>query len=114
MQHSLLSNFKSTYSTKQEFIPIYIKQEVLHTSDCTPKNTPPHKWNGKVKPIQHVQEKYNLASMNIHNYMAMKVIVLESITLNPNQLWKQHYYPYQWYRIIHHSQKKQSTFLLRK
>ena len=44
----------------------------------------------------------------------MKVIVLESITLNPNQLWKQHYYPYQWYKIIHRSEKKQSTFLSRK
>ena len=29
-------------------------------------------------------------------------------------IWKQHYYPYLWYKIILHSQKKQSTFLLRK
>ena len=65
----------------------------------------------KVKPIRYVQEKYNLSCykhdmyrrnitypvINIYNYMTMKVIVLESITLNPNQLWKQHYYQYQWY-----------------
>lgn len=26
-----------------------------------PKKSPPHKWNGKVKPSRYVQKKYNLS-----------------------------------------------------
>ena len=52
-------------------------REVLHTSDYTPKNSPPHKWNGKVKPIRLVQEKnITYPTINLYNYMTMIVIVL--------------------------------------
>lgn len=47
-----ISNLKGIYNAKQELVPIKKIREVLHTSDYTPKNSPPHKWNGKVKPIR--------------------------------------------------------------
>lgn len=42
-------------SNIQHETKVYANQkirEVLHTNDYTPKNSPPHKWNGKVKPIR--------------------------------------------------------------
>ena len=54
-----------------------------------------------------VQERnITYPAINIYNYMTMKIIVLESITLNPYKLWKQHYHLYQWYKIIQHLQKQ--------
>ena len=54
----------------------------------TPLKTPlPISEMVKVKPIQYVQERnITYPVINIYNYMAMKVIVLESITLNPNSI----------------------------
>ena len=62
-----------------------------------------------------VQERnITYPAINIYNYMTMKIIVLESITLNPYKLWKQHYHLFQWDEISHHLEKKQSAFLVRK
>ena len=54
----------------------------------TPLKTPlPISGMVKVKPIRYVQERnITYPVINIYNYMAMKVIVLESITLNPNSI----------------------------
>ena len=47
-----LSNLKGIYNAKTGTCANQKIRKVLHTSDCTPKNSPPHKENGKVKPIR--------------------------------------------------------------
>lgn len=57
----LLSNLKPTSNIKQEFIPIK-KYGKCYIQAITPRKTPlPITGMVKVKPIQYVQEKYNLS-----------------------------------------------------
>ena len=47
---------------KQEFIPVKKYGKCYIQATAPLKVPPPHKGNGKVKPIRFVQEKYNLSS----------------------------------------------------
>ena len=47
-----ISNLKGIYNAKQKLCANQKIRKVLHTSDYTSKNSPTHKWNGKVKPIR--------------------------------------------------------------
>lgn len=47
-----LFNLKEIYNVEQELVPIK-KYGKCYIQATTPqKNSPPHKWNGKVKPIR--------------------------------------------------------------
>ena len=57
-----LSNLKGIYNAKQELVPIK-KYEKCYIQAITPQKTPlPISGMVKAKPIQYVQEKYNLSS----------------------------------------------------
>lgn len=79
---------------------LYKLGSVTHTGFHLYKPPPPIKVRGNIS-YQTVYIEISYPNKNFYNNLTMKVIVLESITLNPNQLWKQHYYPYQWYKDIH-------------